>query len=303
MFTTIYSPETPQLLKQLAHVSQAEMREYLQICREFGKSIPPRNILELPYDPQVNPYQVLERWLEIADYQPPHLAEYYQNDLKRIKSYASLTAQEVRRAVKDSTTLDTFHLELINEFSQIYTVSEILNSLHIYNFYLQNYIHESAQARRAILEDYEYCTESFWHLPYKCQRLWQDDYPSGHAYNQWVRDTFAQRAITKGSAYYSQLVSHVTQQTYKHYHPIINPDQRDLPIKAYEQNVALAKKLRRYRGYRWIEPIGQEVTIIQEIKDADEYLPEDSFLLTLGRDHLVYATELAGQINHAVLLV
>lgn len=295
-----YAPQTPELLSRLPCITKKTVQEYLRACFELGQMTASRNILRLPNSASVNPYATLLHWLENTNFElagTPLSA----SDQELLRKYAAMPPRTLRQEVEDSTQLDCkFTHEYLQHFSQIYAINELLNSLHVYNFFVRNYIHETINAGQAIQKDHQECLTRPWGIPRNLLRLWLDNCPAKSKYERWVREPFLNATVKSGSGYFSRIYSFITDISYQSWHPLIDLRQLSVLASVNEANTKLAHSLRHYRYYRWFAITPAEQSLIHEIRNSS-YLPREIFLFSHGQEYLERAVKLAGQINYPVV--
>lgn len=291
-----YVPKTPEQIAGLVRITGAKVQEYMQICYKVGQSIEPRNILKLPkiLSKPNHPYTFLWHWLELTNFEIGG-SPITEKDKQRLKIYNSLPMRTLCEEVGDSTSLTDFENEYLQNFSQLYMANELFNSLQIYNFLIENYIYETAKARRAIQEDYNE-RQIFWQ---KLPRIAFDNCPIKNTYNMWVRQPFIKTAINHGSAYFAQVLSYITGDGYQHCHPFINRQRLIDLAETLDKNIELTQQLQLYRYYKWFEPTLEETALIHEMRNSSDPL-RNTFLLSRGQEYLSHAAKLAGDINHPI---
>lgn len=150
-----YCANTPQKIAALAACTPDDVQQYLQLCLEISATHTAHNVLAFPYDFSVNPYAVFYHWLEQAKFQIH--PEFSTEEISQLRHLATLSVKEFRSQKVDSRQLFQSNPPSTNpfllNFSQIYALHLALDSLHVYNFYLENYIHESRHLRAAIHND------------------------------------------------------------------------------------------------------------------------------------------------------
>lgn len=295
-----YAPQTPELLSRLPCISKKTVQEHLRACFELGQMTTSRNILRLPNSAMVNPYATLLHWLENTNFELAG-TPLSTSDQELLKKYAAMPPRTLRQEVEDSTQLDRkFAHEYLQHFSQIYAVNELLNGLHVYNFFVRNYIHETINAGQAIQKDYQEYSTKPWRLLRNLSRLLLDNCPAKSKYERWVREPFLNAAVKNGSGYFSRVYSFITDIGCQSWHPLIDLQQLSVLASVNEANAKLTHSLRHYRYYRWFAITPEEQNLIHEIRNSS-YLPRDIFLFSNGQEYLEHAVELAGRINYPVV--
>lgn len=296
-----YQPETPQKIKEtLSPCTPDDIQTYLELCLEITAGQSEHNVLEFPYDFMVNPYAVFYSWLEQAKFQIfPALSH---GELKALRHFAKFSVKDFRTRKISSYTIshanppESTNVYLRN-FSQIYAVHQILVALHIYNFLLENYLHESHQLRTEISADF-HTTKGTRHQ--HLHRRFARHNPAAHDYNLWVRDFLLHEGINEGRAPFAQYMRHSFQRDCQHHHPILLPANRTRAVITFTENQKLASKLRRYHYYRFFQPTPAEITFFQELRnDHGDLIHRE--LLGAGLEKLQQATDLAGRLSQRVV--
>lgn len=287
----LYQAETRQRITSLPTATPEMIQEYLQLCAELATNFPPQNIVKFPFaiDDMNNPYKKMRRWLEAIDFQP-HGERISQRDIRTLSQLAEQPASELRQNV-DSTEVK-FDNPFLCRFSQIYIVNLLLSHLHVYNFLLENYIHESRRVRDWVQADLT-ATKN-WRV---FHRLSAKHCPAQNEYQYWVRDFLCNEALSEGSTPYSVYLSYCFGHKYRHHHPVILPAQRQAAIEAYNANRDLAKKVRRYAYYRWLQPSKVETHFIKDLRSERGHR---DILFDLGPERLDYAVALAGSVDRRI---
>lgn len=297
-----YQPETPQKIVNLSPSTPDEIQEYLQLCLEISQPWSEHNILEFPYDFAINPYAILYRWLKQAHFQiSPKLTEF---EVRRLRYFAKFYTKDFRGNTVSSTVI--FHPvkfgppETINpflqNFSKIYTANQLFDSLHTYNFLLENYIHETNRLCRVVNNDVAMLNQSWClrqhHTLFYCYHVERE-------YNFWVRNFLLCEGIDHGSAPFTQYAYHNFQQNFQRNHPILRPADRSNVINTFLEKQKLALKLKRYRYYRFLQSTPAEANFFCNLRnDHNDFNLHN--LLGTDPEKLRRAVDLAGHINQHI---
>lgn len=293
-----YEAETPQKISALTACTPDDVQRYLQLCLEISSSHSAHNVLAFPYELTINPFSVFYRWLKRAKFRiHPRLTNY---ERKYLRNLVKSTVKELRSQNVDSTKIFRFDRNIRNpfllHFSQIYALHLILDSLHVYNFCLENYIHESHQLRIAIQEDLQ-DLEQPW--PLWCHRRFCRDNPAETEYNYWVRSFLVSEAIDYGQANFMQFMGHTFNQNFAGHHPVLNPTQHNSIYNVYLENCELANSLKHYRYYRFLQPTLPEQAFFHNLRNDQRDMTHQA-LLGAGFEKLAEAVELVGHVHQHI---
>lgn len=300
MFPLNYHPETPQrIAEQLRPCTPTDIQIYLNLCLEIFASQPAHNILEFPYDFMVNPYAVFYRWLQQAKFQlTPALSA---SEIKSLRHFAKFSVKDFRqRKLSSYAIAHTDPPEITNpyfrNFSQIYAVHQLFNSLHVYNFLLENYIHETHRLRTALRADAQGLAQNYprsWHhaVTRHC--------PAASEYNFWVRDFLLYEGTSEGQALFTQYMHHNFRYDFQGHHPVLYPAHRTNALDAFLENQKLAREFKRYRYYRWLQPTSAETKFFQGLRNDHGDLTHQE-LLGAGPKKLHQAVQLAGRLSQRI---
>lgn len=288
-----YQAETRERIAALPPATSDMTREFLHLCFELSTSFPAVNILKFPFtiDDGNNPFKKLSRWLKQINFQPLDYEKIGTADLQKLAHFAEQPAGYLRAHV-DSTEIP-FDNPFLCRFSQVYTVALLLSHLHVYNFLLENYIHESRRVRDWLQADLA-ASKS----PRAIHRFFSKNCPAEREYRYWVIDFLCNEAVTEGSAPYCRYMSHCFKHKYRHHHPIIVPAHRLGAIEAHTTNRDLTKKLRHHSYYSWLYPSEAETHFFKELRH--ERTGYHDALFDLAPEKLEHAVTLAGSIDRRV---
>lgn len=287
-----YKAETRERIAALPPATSDMTRELLHICFELSSDFPATNILKFPFtvDDYNNPFRKMSRWLKQIDFQPQDCEKISVEDIQKLAHFAEQPAGYLRAHV-DSTEI-SFDNPLLCRFSQVYTIALLLSHLHVYNFLLENYIHESRRVRDWLQADLA-ASKS----PRALHRLFSKNCPAGREYRYWVIDFLCNEAVTEGSAPYCSYLSHCFRYKYRHHHPVVLPARRLSAVEAYTTNRELAKKLRHRTYYNWLYN-EEETRFFKELRN--EHIGEPDALFQLSPEKLEHAVALAGSVDRRV---
>lgn len=296
-----YQPETPQKIKDtLSPCTPDDIQTYLERCLEITVGQSAHNVLEFPYDFMVNPYAVFYHWLEQAKFQIyPALSE---GELKYLRHFAKFSVKDFRTRQLSSYTISHANPAestniYLRKFSQIYAVHQILVSLHVYNFLLENYLHESHRLRVAISADFR-DVESSRYL--RLHRKHARHNPVAQSYNFWVRDFLLNEGVNDGQAPFAQYMRHSFKRDCQRHHPILLPANRTRAVNTFAENQKLMHKLHRYHYYHFFQPTPAEDTFFQTLRNDHGDLMHRE-LLGAGLEKLQQAVDLAGRLSQRVV--
>lgn len=301
----LYRAETPDKIQQIPVCTPAEIQEYLQLCLQLVPVQPPRNILQFPYDTTVNPYAIFYDWCKQANFQiHPGFTDH---ELERLQHFAHLPSGKLFKQMLDSTGI-YFHdpndsqnpiNPYLQHFSQIYTLNQTFTSMYIYNFLLENYIHESGRLRKAIQENLAAISRTRLG---RLHHTWVYESTAAHQYNHWVRNFLLREGVGSGVHTFSTLISHSYQKSYRTHYPVLNPAHRTNAVCTYEDNQKLAHDLRHYRYFHFLQPTIPEQDFIRDLRNEQHSITEFP-LLSQDSTILQRAVELSGRLNRCLPLL
>ncbi len=296
-----YCANTPQKIAALAACTPDDVQQYLQLCLEISATQAARNVLAFPYDFSVNPYAVFYHWLEQAKFQIH--PEFSAEEISQLRHLAKLSVKEFRSQKVDSRQLFQSNPPSTNpfllNFSQIYALHLVLDGLHVYNFYLENYIHESHRLRAAIRNDQQRSENSplqHWH------RKFARHSTAGSNYNFYVRSILLHEAVDDGLTPFMHQMHYSYERPFRPCHPVLKPANRINAIEAFLENQKLAKKLKRYRYYHFLQPTAAEQKFFHELRNEHGDFTHQE-LLTAGSEKLYTAVELDGKLSQHVATI
>lgn len=302
-----YQPEIQRKLQAFPKCTTEYIREYLRLCLSFAQTLPSRNILTFPYDFTINPYKIMYYLFKQINFQIGPELKFTDLERRRLHSLSKIPIKDFRQHNVDSTTFFNFvkcgpietHNPFLIHFSQIYAIDRIFDCLHVYNFLLENYIHESSHLCAMIESDWQTCQSS------KLQQIihkWRADKATNQIYNYWVCSFLLKEGIDHGNAIFAQLASHTFDKKYHLQHPVIKPADRTSAVEVYLKKEKLTQQFRHYRCYHFLQPTIPEQGFFRGLRnDHGDF----SYRNLCGEHHtleeLQRAVELSGYVHQTVV--
>ncbi len=303
-----YQPETQRKLQTFPKCTTEYIREYLRLCLSFAQTLPSRNILTFPYDFTINPYKIMYHLFRQINFQISPELEFTEFERKRLHSLSKVPTKDFRQCNVTSTNLfnltgygpvETNNPFLVH-FSQVYTIDRLLDCLHVYNFLLENYIHESSHLHTITEADWQNRQNGNKFQLAWCK--WRQDKPTTQQYNYWVRLFLLKEGIDHGSAIFGQLMSYTFDKKYQLQHPIIKPANRTAATEAFLKNQELAHQLRHYRSYHFLQPTIPEQHFFRSLRnDHGDFMYKDLCGDHHSIEQLQRAVELSGYVHQTIV--